>query len=121
MAEQFDPATLNSLGESEEIDIRPAASGEAVTIWVVRVDNDVYVRSYRADAGRWYRAFRDNPRASVMYGGGELEVRGEPVDDRPTIEALDSAYLAKYRSSSAVGAMITPEVAATTMRLRPAG
>jgi hypothetical protein len=120
VVERFDPATLSSLGESQEIDIRPAATDKPVTIWVVRLDDDIYVRSYRAEEGRWYRAFREEPRASILYGGGDLEVHGEAVSDAATNERLNGAYMAKYRSSSAVGAMVAPEVAATTMRLLPA-
>ena len=115
--ERFDDATLRSLAETHEIDIRPAASGKDVTIWAVRAGNDIYVRSYKGEQGRWYRALREDPRASVIYSGGELEVRAEPGADTETNEAVNSAYLEKYRSSSAVGAMVTPEVAATTMRL----
>ena len=120
MGQQFDAATLSSLGETQEVDIRPAAIDASVTIWIVRVGNEVYVRSFRGERGRWYRAFRDDPRASLIYGGGEIEVRGEPITDKSANESVDAAYLEKYRTSQYAGSMVTPEVASTTMRLSPA-
>jgi hypothetical protein len=119
MAEHFDPATLHALAESVEIDITPTSSGTPVTIWTVRVDDDVYVRSFRGERGRWYLAFREEPQASLIYSGGELQVRGEPVADRGLNESIDAAYLEKYRTSQYAGSMVTPEVALTTMRLLP--
>jgi hypothetical protein len=56
----------------------------------------------------------------LIYSGGELQVRGEPVADRGLNESIDAAYLEKYRTSQYAGSMVTPEVAVTTMRLLPA-
>ena len=120
MAERFDPATLSSLGETQEVDIRPAGASAGVTIWIVRAGDDVYVRSFRGERGRWYRAFRDEPRGSLIYGGGELEVRGQPVSDSAVNRDVDAAYLEKYRTSQYAASMVALEVAATTMRLTPA-
>ena len=120
MGEQFDAATRSSLADAEEIDLKPAGTSRAVTIWIVRAGEDIYVRSFRGADGRWFQSFRANPRASVMYGGGDLEVRGEPVSDEDINRAIDAAYLEKYRTSQYAGSMVTPEVAATTMRLLPA-
>ena len=116
---EFDSATLSSLGGSQEVDIRPPGAESAVPIWTVRVGNEIFVRSYRGEAGRWYQAVKAAARASVGYEGGEIEVAVEPVSGETLNEAVNAQYLAKYRTSSAVQAMVSPEVEATTLRLGP--
>jgi hypothetical protein len=55
---------LTTIGTADEIHIAPDRSehtpGPAVPIWVVRVGNDLYVRSYRGPSGSWYRRARRN-------------------------------------------------------------
>jgi hypothetical protein len=49
---------LDTIGAADELEIaalRPDGIRPATTIWVVRVGDDLYVRSYRGRAGRWFR------------------------------------------------------------------
>ena len=51
---------LNKVGTAEELAIAPRRRDgtlrNPVTIWVVRVGDDLYVRSYRGRDGAWFRA-----------------------------------------------------------------
>lgn len=51
---------LERTGRSGQLDIAPdrpdGTPGPATTVWVVRVRDDFYVRSYRGSAGSWYHA-----------------------------------------------------------------
>jgi hypothetical protein len=53
---------LATIGRADEIHIAPDRAdhtpGPSVTIWVVRVGDDLYVRSYRGPSGSWYRRAR---------------------------------------------------------------
>jgi hypothetical protein len=40
-----------------------------VTIWVVRVGDDLYVRSWRGRAGSWYRTAQDSHEGRISAGG----------------------------------------------------
>ena len=87
-------------------------------IWVVRVHDHVYVRTwYRRDTGWFGRALR-NRRARVRIAGVEVDVRIEDVGVGPSgLRAdVDGAYRDKYGGGS-TGNMIGDEAAATTLRL----
>ena len=51
---------LQKIGASEELELaslrRDGMLTNAVTIWVVRVVDDLYVRSWKGDDGAWFRA-----------------------------------------------------------------
>lgn len=51
---------LDRISTAEELQIashrQDGKLRNPVTIWVVRVDDDLYVRSYRGRQGAWYRA-----------------------------------------------------------------
>ena len=68
---------LSLIGEADEImvapDRRDRSRGPAVSIWVVRVGDELYVRSYRGASGGWYRRARFQPQRS-----NPLRRRGVP-------------------------------------------
>src|SRR5690606_17032587 len=51
---------LDQIERAEELEIAPRRHDDTlhgpVTIWVVRVGDDLYVRSYRGRGGVWFRA-----------------------------------------------------------------
>jgi hypothetical protein len=114
---------LTTIGTADEIHIAPDRSdrtpGRAVPIWVVRVGDDLYVRSYRGPSGSWYRRARRNSSGRISVGGVEHAVRFTAAD--PTVRTqVDEAYRAKYgRYSSLVRPMISDTVAQTTLQLQP--
>jgi hypothetical protein len=111
---------LERIGSAEELEIAPANADRTLrpytTIWVVRVGDDLYVRSYRGAAGHWYRHALKSQRGHVRAGGIEREVmfrQPTHVDNA----AIDEAYRTKYARSTDMPAMLTPSVVATTMQL----
>lgn len=65
MPTPFDPDTFASLARIREIEIETTsldgARSHRTIIWVVTVGDQVYVRSERGTAGRWYRETRQTP------------------------------------------------------------
>jgi hypothetical protein len=116
---------LERIGAAEELQLaslRPDGSlGDPVTIWVVRDGDDLYVRSWRADEGRWYRSARRRGKGRVGAGGLAKEVAFVPVEEEAVNEAVDTAYRSKYERYGAdyVGPMTRPEARATKLRLTP--
>jgi hypothetical protein len=112
------PDAIQLLDRRQEVHV--ATPGKRVPIWAVVVDGDAYVRSYRGERGAWYRrALREG---RIQIEGIEASV--EPEGDPELNERISAAFRAKYgrRSPSSTEAMVTPEVAATTLRLvRPEG
>ncbi len=93
----------------------------AVTIWVVRVGDDLYVRSWKGDGGAWFRATRERREGRIKAGGVDRDVTfvTEAEDDLNT--RIDAAYRTKYRRDGGryVDPMVAPTAQATTTKLVP--
>jgi len=116
---------LDRIGAADELRIaarrRDGSLRRPIPIWVVRVDDDLFVRSWRGAGGGWYRTARETHEAHISAGGVERDISlteaESGVDD-----AVDAAYRAKYgRYSSYVEPMIAPQARATTLNLVPRG
>ena len=119
----WDAQAASQLGGADEITVvvpAPDRSAVRAPIWIVTVDGDLYVRSWKGEAGRWYRRARRYATGSVIVAGREYPVRFVPAAD-PDLDALiDQEYLRKYGRNSYSGAMTQPPAASTTLRLEPA-
>jgi hypothetical protein len=111
------------LDAAPEIDIETRAGDDApvhcTTIWVVVDGEDVFVRSYRGESGRWYREISGHPDAVVHIDGESQPVRAIPASDPESAGRASDAYRNKYADSSVVDSMLTDEVTPTTLRLEP--
>jgi hypothetical protein len=114
---------LGRIGRAEELQIAPQRRDGSLCrplpIWVVRVGDDLFVRSWRGADGGWYRAAEGTHQADMSAEGVAKHVTladaGDDVND-----AVDAAYRAKYgRHSGYVEPMVAPEARATTLRLVP--
>src|SRR5207302_1044703 len=57
----FAPDLVRRIRETDEVRIEPDSTRTPVTIWAVSVGRNVYVRSYLARKGGWYRAVIATP------------------------------------------------------------
>jgi len=115
---------LRRVGEAEELQIAPRRQNgtlrKPVTIWVVRVGDDLYVRSYRGRGGSWFRAAQANRQGHIRAGGVEKDVTFVPESDSGLNNQIDAAYRGKYgRYPQYVAPMLTDEVRSTTLKLVP--
>ena len=115
---------LQKIAAAEELELaslrRDGTLSNAVTIWVVRVGDDLYVRSYKGRTAAWFRGAQVRHEGRAWAGGVETDVTFVEETDPGTNDQIDAAYRAKYRrSSSYVPPMISPEARATTLRLVP--
>ena len=117
-------AELNKIGGAEELEIAPLrADGtlrKPVTIWVVRVGDELYVRSYRGPTSAWFRGVQVRHQGRIAAGGVEKDVTFVEETDPGVNDQIDGAYRTKYRRyPQYVAPMLTPDVQATTIRLTP--
>jgi len=115
---------LTTIGATDELAIAPRrADGtlhKGVTIWVVRVGDDLYVRSWRGHGGAWFRAAQARHEGHIRAGGIEKDVTFVEEADPGINDQIDAAYRTKYRRyASYVPPMISPEARATTLKLVP--
>jgi hypothetical protein len=122
---EFPTELLDAIDRTEEIEvITLRADGtprRPVPIWVVRVGDAVYVRSYRGEAGAWYRHARADGTGRVRVSGIEHAVEFELAADPATAEAVDAAYTRKYASygQSYLKPMLAQAAQAATLQLTP--
>ena len=91
---------------------------EFVTIWQVRVGNEIYVRSVNGHDAAWYRGVRERDLGRITAGTVTADV---VVTRDGTHDAdVDAAYAKKYGASDAVNSITTPLATRTTLRVDPA-
>jgi hypothetical protein len=91
-----------------------------VTIWVVRLGDDLYVRSVNGRTGAWFRGTQVRHEGRIGAGGVEKDVTFVDADDGIN-DQIDDAYRSKYRryAPSIVGSVLTPEARSATINLVP--
>ena len=87
---------------------------------MVRVGDDLYVRSWRGRGGGWFRHALQRHEGRIRAGGIERDVMFEELDDADH-RAIDDAYRNKYAqyASTYVEPMVGPTATAATLRLVP--
>jgi hypothetical protein len=121
---QFDAELRSRLAQREEIRIETRRGGAEVpahhtSIWVVVVDDNIYVRSAHGTASRWYQEIRANPAAAVHIGSQRIPVRAALVTDDATIARVSDEYRRKYRDSPFLPALVRDDISPMTLRLEP--
>ncbi len=107
---------LNQIGNAEELQIASLRSNgtlrKPVTIWVVRVGDDLYVRSVYGRSSAWFRGTQVRHEGHIWAGGVEKRVAIADENDPGINEQIDAEYLAKYRRyPQYVAPMVTPRYA----------
>lgn len=122
---RFDVDTLALLDSVRELEIETAALDRVGThrtvIWIVVDGDEVFIRSVRGTAGRWYREIRQDARATLHVSWRAIDVTGVPAADAGSIRRTSEALRVKYgrRSRASTAAMLLPHTLETTLRLVP--
>jgi len=116
---------LDKIAAADELQIaslRPDATlAKPVTIWVVRIGDDLYIRSYKGRGGSWFRAAQAQHAGRIRAGGVEKEVTFVDETDPGINDEIDAAYRTKYRGYSGqyVDPMVAAEARSTSIKLVP--
>ncbi|OGN94305.1 MAG: hypothetical protein A2Y88_07320, partial [Chloroflexi bacterium RBG_13_48_10] len=115
---------LTRIGTAEELKIaslrRDGTLRNLVIIWVVRLGNDLYVRSVNGRTSGWFRGVQVRYEGRIQAGGVQKDVTFVEESDPGINDKIDAAYLTKYsRYPQYVAPMVTPEVRAATIKLVP--
>jgi hypothetical protein len=116
---------LQRIGGAEELRVssrrRDGTLRPYVTIWVVRVGDDLYVRSAYGPDNPWFVRAQASRAGRIRAGGVERDVTfATPGGDIHS--AIDAAYHEKYdpgHSPRSVATVVGEQVVATTLRLDP--
>jgi len=116
---------LNKIGNAEELQIASLRSdgsqSNPVTIWVVRVDDDLYVRSVNGRGSAWFRGTEVRHEGHIRADGVDKDVAFLEESNPDINEQIDAAYRTKYRryATSIVNTTLTPAARAATIKLVP--
>ena len=117
---------LGSIGTADELQLmsfkEDGTLRKPVTIWVVRVGDDLYVRAYRGPETAWFRHIQQRHEGRIEAGGVTKDVTFANVSANEALNnKIDAAYQSKYQKYSAtyVDPMIAPQARATTLQLVP--
>lgn len=113
---------LNKVGTAEELQLSSLRSNgtlrNPVTMWVVRLGDDLFVRSVNGRNSAWFRGVLTQHAGRIQAGGVEKDVTFVEETDPAVIEQVGAAYLAKYRRyPQYVAPLLTPASRAATIKL----
>lgn len=116
---------LNRIGKVEELQIaslrRDGTLRNSVTIWVVRVGDDLYVRSVNGRNSAWFRGVQMRHEGHIRAGGIEKDVTFVEESDSNINDQIDTVYATKYRryAASIISHINGSEAQAATIKLVP--
>ena len=92
-----------------------------MTIWVVRLGDDLYVRSVNGRTSAWFRGAQTRHEGRIQAGGVEKDVTFVEEADPGINDQIDAAYRTKYRryAASIISTIVSPEARAATIKLVP--
>ncbi len=118
---------LDRLGGAGEVEVssvrRDGSLSRTRTVWIVRVGDELYLRSVNGPDAAWYRLTMTFHQGRIPACGVARDVTWIDVNatGQPDVDpAVDAEYARKYQGSTAAIARInSPAARATTMRVEP--
>jgi hypothetical protein len=115
---------LKKIGTAEELQIaslrRDGTLRKPVIIWVVRVGDDLYVRSVNGRNSSWFRGVQTRHEGHIRAGGVDKDVTFVEESGSDINDQIDAAYTTKYRRYASIAkSMVTPAVRAATIKITP--
>jgi hypothetical protein len=116
---------LGKIGAAEELDLASRRGDgtlrAAVTMWVVRVDDELFVRAYKGRRGPWFRGVLRRHEGRIQAGGVDKAVSFVEEKDPGINDRIDATYRSKYGhyDRQYVDPMVTPAAREATIKLVP--
>ncbi len=116
---------LDRIGAAEELEIaslrKDGTLRKSRTIWVVRIGDEIYVRSVNGRVSDWFRGVLTRHAGRIQAGGIDKDVTFVEMNDLAVHEPIDAAYRKKYSHypKEYVDACVTPQAQAATIKLVP--
>ena len=100
---KFSKPVVAALTQDKILGLR-AGSGDHrfIGVWMVVVDDRLFIRSWGVKKKSWYQSFRDDPTGTIQAAGRELKVRARTTVSEKDKAAVDRAYAEKYDTPGAI-------------------
>ncbi len=116
---------LNKIGTADELKIASLRNDgtlrNPVIIWVVRLGDDLYVRSVNGRTSAWFRGVQTRHEGHIRAGGVDKDVNFVEEPDASINDQIDNAYATKYRryAASIISHINGSEARAATIKIVP--
>jgi hypothetical protein len=116
---------LNKIGNAEELQIaslrKDGTLRKPVIIWVVRLGDDLYVRSVNGRNSAWFRGVQTRQEGQIRAADVDRDVTSVEVPDSDINHQTDAAFATKYRryATRMISHINGSETRAATIRLVP--
>jgi hypothetical protein len=119
----FSDDILEALRKARILGVRSGTAHRYTGVWVVVVDDRVFVRSWNDKPTGWFRAFKTEPKGTIQAGDLEIPVKGKVVRSERIRDAVTAAYGEKFPTKGSkkwVDGFAEPERLLTTLEFVPA-
>lgn len=115
---------LKKIGSAEELQIASLRKDGSLRpmriIWVVRVGDELYVRSVNGHTSDWFRGVQTRYEGRIQAGGVVKDVTFVEVADTIVNDQIDAAYAEKYRRyASIIPSINSPTARSATIKIVP--
>jgi hypothetical protein len=93
---RFSKRRLATLDQTKMVGIRSGRIHRFTFVWIVVVDDRVFIRSWNDKPTGWFRAFAETPVGTLKLGDREVAIRARKARGARLMKAIESAYAAKY-------------------------
>ena len=116
---------LTKIGTAEELQIaslrRDDTLRNPVTIWAVRLGDDLYVRSVNGRTSAWFRGVQTRHEGHIRAGDVDKDVTFVDESTPDINNQIDAAYRTKYRryAESIISHITSSNARSATIKLVP--
>jgi len=121
---RFSPEVLQELAVGRILGVRAGERHRFTGVWMVVLDDRLFVRSWNNAPSGWYRAFRAEPRGVIQIGERQIEVDARRTRSAALRKKVSAAYAKKYPTKASerwVRGFAESERELTTVELVPEG
>jgi hypothetical protein len=99
----FTKRILSSLRRGKILGIRAGSQPHRfIGLWMVMVEDRLFVRSWGVKPGGWYQTFVKDARGVINVDGKEIPIRAARTRSERLKDAVDRAYQEKYNTPGSV-------------------
>ena len=113
---------VEALRKAKILGVRAGTEHRFTGVWVVVVEDRVFVRSWSDKPTGWFRAFKSEPRGTIQAGDLEIPVTGRVVRSARLRDAVTAAFGEKYPTKGSqkwVEGFAEPSRVLTTLEFVP--
>ena len=98
----FPDTVIDAIDKSKTLGVRSGTEHRYTGVWVVVVNNRVFVRSWNDKPTGWFRAFKKEATGTIQIGDLEVSVRAKLVRSARIRDAVTLALGEKYNTKGSL-------------------